>query len=218
MPAIKPRKRSDTAERILDLAETLIQTRGYSAFSYQDISDMLAIRKASIHYHFASKTDLGIAVVDRYVERFGSELARISGESENSSLTMLDRYIAPYLQIAGTPDKVCLCGALAGEMMALPPQLRERVDLFFKTHQEWLAGILKRGVAHGEFTLSAQPQKMARLVFSALQGALLVKRTTGDASQLRDVIDALESQLTGGEKHPKAGIRAGRAGVSKKRY
>jgi len=54
---------NSAAEEILDLAETLIQTRGYSAFSYQDIADSLGIRKASIHYHFPSKTDLGIAVV-----------------------------------------------------------------------------------------------------------------------------------------------------------
>jgi TetR/AcrR family transcriptional repressor of nem operon len=66
----EPKQRSATAEQILDIAETLIQTRSYSAFSYQDISDALDIRKASIHYHFASKADLGAAVVDRYVERF----------------------------------------------------------------------------------------------------------------------------------------------------
>ena len=69
-----PKQRSETAEQILDLAEMLIQTRGYSAFSYQDISDSLGIRKASIHYHFASKTDLGIAVVDRYIARFDAAL------------------------------------------------------------------------------------------------------------------------------------------------
>src|SRR6185295_2042375 len=74
------RQRSETAEQILDLAETLIQTRGYSAFSYQDIADSLGIRKASIHYHFPSKTDLGIAVVDRYVARFGGALAAIAAD------------------------------------------------------------------------------------------------------------------------------------------
>jgi len=46
--------RSDTSEKILDLAELLIQTRGYSAFSYQDISEALEVTKASIHYHFAA--------------------------------------------------------------------------------------------------------------------------------------------------------------------
>ena len=41
----EPSQRSKTADEILDLAETLIQTRGYNAFSYQDISDALGIRK-----------------------------------------------------------------------------------------------------------------------------------------------------------------------------
>ena len=199
MPKTRPTPRSDTREEILDLAETLIQTRGYSAFSYQDISDALGIRKASIHYHFPSKTDLGIAVVERYVERFGKALEHIAAQSAIASMAMLDHYVAPYLEFASTSDKVCLCGALAGEMMALPPELRARVDGFFRSHQAWLAGILKRGVERGEFDLEASAAKTARLVFGALQGALLVRRTTGDASQLRDVIAVLKAQLARGK-------------------
>jgi hypothetical protein len=41
-----PRPRSETAAQIVDLAEMLIQDRGYSAFSYQDIADSLGIRSA----------------------------------------------------------------------------------------------------------------------------------------------------------------------------
>ncbi len=179
----------------------MIQTRSYSAFSYQDISDALGIRKASIHYHFASKADLGAAVVDRYVERFGTALAAIGQDQSKSSMAMLDFYVEPYLQFAKTPDRVCLCGALAGEMPALPPEMRAHVDRFFKAHHAWLAGILKRGVMRGEFRLTSSAAKMARLVFAALQGALLVKRTTGDPTQLKDVVTALKSQLSGAEGH-----------------
>ena len=189
------RQRSETRDQILDLAETLIQTRGYSAFSYQDIADSLGIRKASIHYHFPSKTDLGIAVVNRYIDRFGAGLAAIADDQSQSSMAMLDFYVQPYLEFASTPDRVCLSGALAGEMMALPPKVRERVDHFFRTHQVWLTKILKRGVARNEFRLAAPAPKMARLVFAALQGALLVKRTTDDPSQLNDVISVMKLQL-----------------------
>jgi TetR/AcrR family transcriptional regulator, transcriptional repressor for nem operon len=190
-----PKQRSDTAEQILDLAETLIQTRGYSAFSYQDIADSLGIRKASIHYHFPSKTELGIAVVDRYIARFDAGLTAIADDQSQSSMAMLDFYVQPYLQFASTPDRVCLSGALAGEMLALPPELRERVDHFFRTHQVWLTNILKRGVTRGEFSLPAPAPKVARFTFAALQGALLVKRTTDDPSQLNDVISVMKLQL-----------------------
>lgn len=191
-----PKQRSETAEQILDLAEMLIQTRGYSAFSYQDIADSLGIRKASIHYHFPSKAELGIAVVDRYIERFEAGLTAIADDHAQTSMAMLDFYTQPYLQFAGTPDRVCLCGALSGELLALPPELRGKVDHFFRTHQAWLAKILKRGVARGEFNLSAPAPKVARFIFAALQGALLVKRATADPTQLNDVISVMKLQLS----------------------
>jgi TetR/AcrR family transcriptional repressor of nem operon len=200
MTTTAPKQRSRTAEQILDLAEMLIQTRGYSAFSYQDISDALGITKASIHYHFASKTDLGIAVVDRYFERFDAALIAIAADQSRSSMAMLDFYLEPYIGFSNTPDHVCLCGALAGEILVLPPELRARVDRFFRAHQTWLSEILKRGGARGEFNLPAQASKVARLVFGALQGALLVKRTTGDDSQLQDVITVMKLQLAAGSK------------------
>jgi TetR/AcrR family transcriptional repressor of nem operon len=196
MPAHSANPRSKTADEIMDIAEALVQTRGYSAFSYQDIADQLGIRKASIHYHFPSKTALGIAVINRYAERFSFSLAAIAADQSQSSMRMLDHYMKAYEDFASTPDRVCLCGALAGEMMALPAELRSRVDLFFREHQAWLVGILQRGVAMGEFRIASPPAHVARMVFGALQGALLVKRTTGDAAQLNDVIAALKLQLT----------------------
>ena len=129
---------SATAEQILDVAETLIQTRSYSAFSYQDIADALGIRKASIHYHFATKADLGIAVVDRYAERFGSALAALGQDQSRSSAQLLVFYCEPYLQFAQTPDRVAdvRCWPLT---MALPCEsARARCGLF-EEHQTWLS-------------------------------------------------------------------------------
>jgi len=69
----------------------------------------LGIRKASIHYYLPSKTDLGIAVVDRYIARFADALTAPADDQSQSSMA-----------IASTPDRACLSDALAEEMMALP--------------------------------------------------------------------------------------------------
>lgn len=185
----------NTADEILDVAETLIQTRGYSAFSYQDVADALGIRKASIHYHFPSKADLGAAVIDRYSQHFETALAALGEDPDRGSSTLLDFYLEPYLAYAGTRDRVCLCGALAGEMMALPDAMRARVERFFTAHQDWLAAIIARGVGRGEFRPGPPPTETARLVFGALQGALLVKRATGNERQFADVVAALKRHL-----------------------
>src|SRR5262249_7303260 len=155
--------------------------------SYQDISEALGLTKASIHYHFPSKADLGAAVVDSYAQRFCDALAAPDQKAKTSAAP-LDFYVQTYLQFAQKPGPLCLCRALAGELLTLPPDMRKRVDRFFTTHHAWLAGILERGAARGEFTLPAPAAKTARLVFGALQGALLVKRTTGDMAQMKDVV------------------------------
>lgn len=190
-------QRSKTAEEILDIAEMLTQTRGYNAFSFQDMADRLGIRKTFIHYHFASKTLLGVAVVERYSAGFTAAFEAIEAGDSQSEMNMFDCYTSLYREVARTPDRVCLCGALAGEILALPAGIRERVDAFFKMHFDWLARIIARGVKRGEFKIAMSEAEMARTMFSALQGALLVKRTTGDATRMADVIDVLKAQLRG---------------------
>ena len=60
-----------TANRILDVAERLVQLRGYNAFSYADVAKAVGIRKASLHYHFATKGDLGLALVEDLAAHLG---------------------------------------------------------------------------------------------------------------------------------------------------
>ena len=55
---------NDTRSQLLAHAEALVRTQGYAGFSYNDLSLAVGIRKASIHYHFPSKTDLGLALIE----------------------------------------------------------------------------------------------------------------------------------------------------------
>ena len=196
MPAPKLQPRSKTADEILDIAEFLIQTRGYSAFSYQDIAAKLGIRKASIHYHYPTKAELGCAVVERYVSTFEQALAQMSGDSTKSSYDIFEFFMQTFFAFAKTPDRICLCGALAGEILALPPVLRELVNEFFVRQQAWLTRFLKRGLVDGSFRFSQPPAKMARTIFGALHGASLIKRATGHAAGFRDVMSVIKAQLT----------------------
>jgi TetR/AcrR family transcriptional repressor of nem operon len=70
MAVSRLKKQPTTAQRILDIAEGLVQTRGFNNFSYADIATELGITKASLHYHFPGKAELGQAIVARYAKRF----------------------------------------------------------------------------------------------------------------------------------------------------
>ena len=69
--------------QILEVATELVQTRGYSAFSYQDLSNRLGITKASIHHHFPSKGDLGRAVAEKYNTDVKAALAEAKRKSDD---------------------------------------------------------------------------------------------------------------------------------------
>ena len=184
-------------DEILNIADALIQTRGFSAFSYQDIADRLGIRKASIHYYFPSKAGLGGAALDRYAQRHSAMLDALDSDNSLSPRARVEAYMRAMLELAETTDRVCLAGALAAELMALPAALRDKVDRFFQTQQAWLAKTIAQAQAGGGVAADAAPDQVARLVFSALQGALLIGRTTGDLQQMRDVVYALKKQLFG---------------------
>lgn len=201
MPDHRPEHASvlqgETAQRIIAIALELIQTKGYSAISYQDISDRLGIRKASIHYHFPAKADLGIAVIEAYS---GALQAHLRGFIDDERLTTADlftHYCGPFRQFAATPDTICLCAALAGEILVLPEAMRRSVKAFFAMHEAWLEAMLVRGVARGEVSPDVDPRGVARAVFAALQGALLMRRTTGDPAQLEEVIATARTLFLG---------------------
>ena len=75
---------ADTSQRILDIAERLMQTRGYNSFSYADIAQSLRVTKASLHYHFPTKGELGQRLIQRYRQAFLRALENIDGSGADS--------------------------------------------------------------------------------------------------------------------------------------
>jgi AcrR family transcriptional regulator len=56
-------------ERVLVAAETLFRQRGYNVVTMQDIAEEVGIRQASLYYHFPSKEQLFITVIEQVFER-----------------------------------------------------------------------------------------------------------------------------------------------------
>ncbi|MEV4052856.1 TetR/AcrR family transcriptional regulator [Amycolatopsis sp. NPDC049688] len=56
-------KPSDTKQRILDVARDLFTTQGVQRTSLQDIADRLGITKPALYYHFPSRDDLVLSIV-----------------------------------------------------------------------------------------------------------------------------------------------------------
>ncbi|MBA3240585.1 MAG: TetR/AcrR family transcriptional regulator [Acidobacteria bacterium] len=183
-----------TAERIMDAAQRMVQTRGYNAFSYADISAQVGIRKASIHYYFPSKKDLGKELVARYRVAFRDKLDRIDNET-NDARRKLKAYAQLYLEALRDDDRMCLCGMLASDITTLPEEVRREVVSFFADNETWLMKTLGDGRNVGVLSFSGSAKSEAQLLLTGLQGAMLVARTYGDEARFRTVVRSLLARI-----------------------
>jgi TetR/AcrR family transcriptional repressor of nem operon len=178
-----------TQGRILDVAERLVQSRGFNGFSYADVARELSVTKASLHYHFAGKADLGEALIGRYTARFGESLAVIEA-GPGTAADKLRRYAALYGSVL-EDRRMCLCGMLAAEYQTLPDAMREAVVRFFDDNEAWLARLLEQGHVDGSLAVHDANSETARGIIAALEGALLVTRPYGDPARFEAAADTL---------------------------
>src|SRR6516165_9972861 len=110
-------KTLDIRQKILEVAETLIQTKGYNAFSYRDIAKIVGIKTSSIHYYFPSKADMGKAVVKRHIETLITVLDELiaSKRSWEKKLDAFFELIFTHTYLAGR--RMCLGGMLASDVL-----------------------------------------------------------------------------------------------------
>jgi AcrR family transcriptional regulator len=175
-----------TRENIIDLAEDLIRTRGYNAFSYGDISAVLHIRNAAIHYHFPSKTDLGISVVDRELEK----IAHSRAECFTLPADQQVRKVAEIFYASGRKGWICLNGSLAPDYLTLPEPLQKKVEIMCRAILDWMTECLEKGRKERSLQFEGAAADRALLVISALLSSLLLSRVLG-----REVFDRMLRQL-----------------------
>jgi TetR/AcrR family transcriptional repressor of nem operon len=183
-----------TAERILDIAERLLQTRGFNNFSYADIAAELGITKASLHYHFPGKAELGQALITRYAERFADALSQIDRDLPDA-YTKLEAYARLYADVL-RGKRMCMCGILAAEYQTLPKPMRSAVISFFDDNQRWLADVLAQGLADKSLTFIGSADDVAQSILSTLEGAMLVARPYGDLARFNSTARQLLAGLS----------------------
>ena len=190
----RPRRTAtDTATRILDEAEKLVQRRGFNGFSYADVAAKLKITTASLHYHFPGKAELGQALIDRYVARFYGALAGIEARIPDAP-ARLESYADLYASVL-RQQRLCLCGMLAAEYETLPKPMRQAIVRFFDQNEAWLARVLETGREQGALHFSGPAAEVARMIVYSLEGGMLVARPQGGTDRFQSAAKQMIASL-----------------------
>jgi TetR/AcrR family transcriptional repressor of nem operon len=197
------------ATAILDVAEQLAQMRGYNGFSYADVAAQLGVTKASLHYHFPSKAELGRALIERYQQVFGAALEAIDHQCKLPQ-EKLRQYVRLYESVLSN-ERMCLCGMFAAEYETLPAPMQVGLKSFFDANERWLTTVLKDGLRAGTFLFAEPAHERARVLFGALEGAMLVARSYGNLRRFQAAATYVLADLSPGNppQQRRASARAG---------
>ena len=157
---------SETAERLMDLAETHIRESGYGGFSFRDLAAQIGIKSASVHHHFPTKAIMVAAVARRYSERF---FAKVTQEPGAKPVDAVDMYKAAFREAFLEDGNMCLFGVLGTEAGVLSQEISEEILGFFRRCIDDLASRIG----------GSDAKVRAFHILATLEGAMVLARTYG---------------------------------------
>jgi TetR/AcrR family transcriptional regulator, transcriptional repressor for nem operon len=184
---------TDTRAKILASADRLLRSHGFSGFSYQDIARPLGIRNAAVHYHFSTKADLALAVIERYRQllrdRTGAFMA-----SGGDAVEQLEGFIAFSTAECCQQHTMCPVGALSAEFYSLPDAVQAAAQRLLDELLAWMTRVCALGREQGRMHFEGDAAAKAQQIVASLQGARQLARFRG-AQAMRDVAEQLRRDL-----------------------
>ncbi|MBJ7455565.1 MAG: TetR/AcrR family transcriptional regulator [Thermoleophilia bacterium] len=186
-----PRDGTATRNRILDSAERLVLERGFGATSVDAVIAASKSSKGAFFHHFASKDDLGRALVARYaasdIEHLERYMAAAEAESEDPA-----RQVVAFVRlfeedaddiVAAQPS--CLYVSFVNERQLDPEGTAEPI---VEAIVAWRVRLLEKMRAAAERSPVPEGldlEALADHVFVTFEGAFILARSLQDGAQMR---------------------------------
>ena len=175
---------TNVKEEVLEAARRAAQSRGYAGLNFRELASEVGIKGASIHYHFRTKADLGVAVARRYWEASDATLQEM-WERYPDPKEWLRHYPSTFRQSLENDNRICLCSFMSAEHDDLPEPVKAEVQAFADVNIKWLTKAVSAttGMDHNDSA------RRARSIFAAVSGAQLMARSRADISVFDSLIE-----------------------------
>lgn len=165
-------------EKILDVSLELFYRNGYQATSVDDILALAKVSKSNFYYHFKSKEDLGLVVLNQRREALMRSLDCMLGDCDECPKERLLRFV-DYLvdsQEAELKKGGCPFGNLVAEMADHSERFRRYLVEVFGGLTTRVVCVVEDGQQHGVFRADISAEDVAALFVQATQGMLLMTK------------------------------------------
>lgn len=182
-------------DQIMEAGRDLIAKSGFNGFSYADVAERVGVRKASIHHHFPSKSDLAVAVIRESRVRLEEHALRFA-KAGTAPLEQIQGYVWYWKRcISDGTAPFCVAGMLASELTTLPRVLADEVQSHFEMLIGWFTELFRKGSERGDLHLDGNVRNEAEQFIATVYGAMLAARAMGNPSMFGLIVDAALAKL-----------------------
>ena len=188
------RKGEQTRQEIIRRAAPIFNQRGYNGAALSDLMKATGLEKGGIYRHFSSKEALAAEAFDY---AWGETLnARIHDlDTISNTVDRLKQLVANFVERRGIIPGGCPLLNTAIDTDDGNPVLRERARKALEGWRSYIASVIRGGIKTREIRPRVNPQKLATLIISSLEGAVMVYRLERNEHALRGVQAHLDSYL-----------------------
>lgn len=166
---------SDTRQHILDVARTLMTTKGYTAIGLAEIVAAAGVPKGSFYYYFKSKEDFGQALLEEYFSGYLSKVENLL-TSQVSPSERLMNYFKYWSETQGDdlPHGKCLVVKLGAEVCDLSESMRNVLDTGTAKIINLIKTCIEEGQATGSIRRDVVSIELAEELYQLWLGASLM--------------------------------------------
>jgi AcrR family transcriptional regulator len=181
--------------RIVAAAAALIGERGVSGTSLDDIRAATNSSKSQLYHYFGDKHGLVEAVIDHQsAVVLGAQAEALEAVQDWRELEHWADSMVAMVEQQGARGG-CPVGTLAAALADTDEQFRTALNDAFNRWREAIGGALARLRDNGLLARDADLDALTTTTLAAVQGGLLLAKTSRDSAQLRAALDGAIAQL-----------------------
>jgi TetR/AcrR family transcriptional repressor of nem operon len=188
------RKGEQTRQDIIRKAAPIFNQRGYDGAALSDLMRATGLEKGGIYRHFSSKEALAAEAFD-YAWRETLDARIHDLGTVSNTVDRLKQLVANFVERRGTIPGGCPLLNTAIDTDDGNSVLRERARKALRGWRSYVVSIVSAGIEAREIQPRVDPKKLATLIISSLEGAIMLYRLERSAEALRAVQAHLDNYL-----------------------
>ena len=187
-----------TRQRIVRIAFEEFYRYGFQGGSLNRIVEETGLTKGALFHHFASKQELGYAVVDEVIwPRFKATWIDPLEQSDDPlrDIKRLLLHMAEKGGPSGSLVQGCPVNNLAQEMSPLDEEFRQRLEKIYSAWRLAFKTALANGIKAGKVRKNISPSQVAAFIVASLTGIIGTVKNAQNPQLLREAGAALLDYL-----------------------